>query len=96
MKIPLNKLLDEINFIKTLQGLIGYAVVFITIAVIQKDRSIKTPIKKIPNNIKTNKLKPTNKWKEIKTPRLNWNNDSILQKIRTYNSLPYLIFKYKT
>ena len=54
-------LLDEINFIKTPQGLIGYGVVFITIAVIQKDQSIIALIKNIPQNIKANKLVPKNK-----------------------------------
>ena len=54
-------LLDEINFINTSQGMIGYGLIFITIAVIQRDRSITTLIKKIPQNIKANKLKTENK-----------------------------------
>ena len=54
-------LLDEINFINTSQGMIGYGLIFITIAVIQMDRSIATLIKKIPQNIKANKLKTENK-----------------------------------
>ena len=54
-------LLNEINFINTSQGMIGYGLIFITIAVIQMDRSIATLIKKIPQNIKANKLKTENK-----------------------------------
>ena len=54
-------LLDEINFIQTPQGLIGYGMVFITIVVIQKDQSIIALIKNIPQNIKANKLVPKNK-----------------------------------
>ena len=54
-------LLDQINFINTSQGMIGYGLIFITIAVIQMDRSIATLIKKIPQNIKANKLKTENK-----------------------------------
>ena len=42
-------LLDEINFINTSQGMI-----FIAIAVIQRDQSITALIKKIPQNIKAN------------------------------------------
>ena len=41
-------LLDEINFINTSQGMIGYGSIFITIGVIQRDRSITALIKKIP------------------------------------------------
>ena len=41
-------LLDEINFINTSQGMIGYGLIFITIAIIQRDRSITALIKKIP------------------------------------------------
>ena len=48
------KLLDEINFINTSQGMIGYGMIFITIAIIQRDRSITALIKKIPQNIKAN------------------------------------------
>ena len=54
-------LLDEINFINTSQGMIGYGLIFITIAVIQRDRSITALIKKIPQDIKANKLKTENK-----------------------------------
>ena len=50
--------------------------VFITIVVIKKDRSTTTLIKKSPQKIKTNKLVPKNKWKEITMP-----------KIKTYNFL---------
>ena len=60
-------LLDEINFINTSQGMIGYGMIFITIAVSQRDRSITALIKKIPQNIKANNLKPGNKWREITT-----------------------------
>ena len=50
--------------------------VFITIAVINKDRSTTALIKKNPQKIKTNKLIPKNKWQEITT-----------SKIKTYNFL---------
>ena len=39
---------------KPFQGMIGYGMIFIIIAVIQRDRSITALIKKIPQNIKTN------------------------------------------
>ena len=39
---------------KPFQGMIGYGMIFITIAVIQRDRSITALIKKIPQNIKAN------------------------------------------
>ena len=41
-------LLDEINLINTSQGMNGYGLIFITIAVIQRDQSITALIKKIP------------------------------------------------
>ena len=41
-------LLGEINFFNTSQGMIGYGMIFITIAVIQRDQSITALIKKIP------------------------------------------------
>ena len=52
---PFKLLLDEISFINTSQGMIGYEMIFITIAVIQRDRSITALIKKIPQNIKKKK-----------------------------------------